>query len=64
MADNIRTALVALRQTLISAITIIENLYGLPPISPTKDERRLLALIRRGNIDLRSVKQFVETQLT
>lgn len=56
--------LITLRRSLIGAVVLLDRHLGLPPTFPDKEERRLLSIIRKGQIDLKAIRQFISEQLT
>ena len=56
-----------LRRNLLGALSTMDRLFrlmGLPPILPTKEERQLIQLMREKRVNIRAVREFVESQLS
>lgn len=62
--NDLQPVIEALRRSLIGAVALIDNLLGLPPTYPSKEERQLLTTIRKKRINIRAIRQFISQQLT
>lgn len=59
-----QTIMVTLRRSLIGVVALIDKLLGEEPTYPTKDERKILVMMREKGVNPKAVRQFVSQQLT
>ena len=64
MAEERLAKIQTLKRALIGLIRAIDALSDEPPLLPTKDEMRLIDLMRRRQISTAAIRAFIENQLT